>query len=702
MAVKYIFLLGVLFAISEAALESKRDVDCNVSEPCSFLLDITVGSAIYIGTADDFLSYCGTTCIEPLYNFFTNCEEGAPNATQFDFYCSRNTAGDSCQQFVVANAVSDPSNSVLSHCISSFGGTCTAECRAALDAASSTAGCCLYSWLAVVIGKFTTDLLFQGCNPALPRSLCIGGASNATIALPSPPVNVDPRCVEFAEEVDETCRSFLSDGAIYTGSVCSNECGEEVYEYFQKCDNAIGGNNGTLLDVLCAKDSAGERCYTKFLSLADIDLEACGDFSTSCPTACREELMKLTDLGCCASSIYSIGDGGGYFDILARLCGVDLPGKCIGEFSNEAAPPAPEAMGECALLELSVPDECKEYTSIDYLTVLAYADQTQFQGICEGPCARSLYDYFVHCDRIRGSRNASFIDFLCSKNDAGRTCAGLFSDLAIGQVLNTTCSETTDKMCSSACQVALQPIAATYGCCLFTLAALDDNVTYTTSVVRTCNINLDSVCTGGLSGQPIAAPGQVPAGPIEAMCQNQLLAIPDDCLSFLSYDALFYNAFIDSDDFLENFCDSNCAEPVYDYINECVNKTNAAEIDFICAKAPSGTNCVNLITDVALHATIEGVCADATDKQCSEACQSAIAGFERDYGCCLYSYSALDTNVTFTNGLFAQCGLSNRGLCTGGISNEAINAPGTETAAGATAIASTLLLMLAFILTLFM
>ena len=48
-----------------------------------------------------------------------------------------------------------------------------------------------------------------------------------------------------------------------------------------------------------------------------------------------------------------------------------------------------------------------------------------------------------------------------------------------------------------------------------------------------------------------------------------------------------------------------------------------------------------------------------------------------------HNYYALNTNVTYTNGLYAQCGADNPGLCTGGISNAEINAPGSEVKKGA-------------------
>lgn len=47
--------------------------------------------------------------------------------------------------------------------------------------------------------------------------------------------------------------------------------------------------------------------------------------------------------------------------------------------------------------------------------------------------------------------------------------------------------------------------------------------------------------------------------------------------------------------FPDEFCKSDCAKPVYNYVNECGEKADAAVIDFACSKSPAGTNCLNII-----------------------------------------------------------------------------------------------------------
>ena len=98
----------------------------------------------------------------------------------------------------------------------------------------------------------------------------------------------------------------------------------------------------------------------------------------------------------------------------------------------------------------------------------------------------------------------------------------------------------------------------------------------------------------------------------------------------------------------------------------------------------------------------DGVCKDATDKQCSQLCQTAFKELNKVYGCCLFSYIALDTNVTYSNHLWGQCGVDNPGLCDGGISNAPISTPGSEAkgAALGTVFSSIFLLIPALLLVL--
>ena len=170
-----------------------------------------------------------------------------------------------------------------------------------------------------------------------------------------------------------------------------------------------------------------------------------------------------------------------------------------------------------------------------------------------------------------------------------------------------------------------------------------------------CNLEvLDAeVCIGGISRQPVAVPSQPTVPPTVATCNSQYEAIPEGCGDVFSYLPL----------------------------------ANRAYTDPVCAR---------LVSDPTFLAAVDGTCKDISDKQCSQLCQTAYQGFDKAYGCCLYTYSALDSNVTYSRALSAQCGVDDPDLCDGGISNAPISAPGSdvESAALATVLYSSIPLLL--------
>ena len=371
--------------------------------------------------------------------------------------------------------------------------------------------------------------------------------------------------------------------------------------------------------------------------------------------------------------------------------------KCVGHFTGKPAPPAPPPDDECDSLAESLPEACRVYTSFIIPFSLAYTSSAEFKtNFCDGPCSEVVYEYFVECDKIKddSDNDAVYLDFLCSVNDRNIPCAGILSDTSLTNTLEGACDETTDTMCSEECSRQLVLPSQTWSCCLFTFTAFDYNVTYVSDIVEECGLDVErKVCIGGLSGKPVAAPGQPTAPTIPDSCTNLRDAISDDCADFSDPSLIVGKAFSDPSEFLTAFCQKQCAKQVFDFVS-CVNKTEATQIDFLCSESSSGTDCALLTTNEAFNSAVEGVCKDATDKQCSLQCQQTIRGVSEAFGCCLYSYTALDTNVTYTNALYAQCGVDNPGLCTGGISNEELNAPGSETESGAVSNTFTAILLL--------
>ena len=290
-----------------------------------------------------------------------------------------------------------------------------------------------------------------------------------------------------------------------------------------------------------------------------------------------------------------------------------------------------------------------------------------------------------------------YSDVLCARNSENKLCGELLFSF---DMLNFEACDALPFTCPAECSTALQQGQATFGCCLLSLLQLVSGVNITQYAPKLCKTEIHSNCLGGFSEKPASpqatelrptpSPTTEPTRPASSAtestekptsmrCGSLFNAIPAMCQNMSSFHSIS-----NLDGFNDRFCKGNCAKPVFEYINECVNTTNAAYIDFLCSQTPSGTQCVNIIlSDKTLDTVFEGVCRNATDKQCSQQCHVALEGFAKTYGCCLFTYYALNTNVTYTNGLYAQCGADNPGLCTGGISNAEINAPGSEVKKGA-------------------
>ena len=178
-------------------------------------------------------------------------------------------------------------------------------------------------------------------------------------------------------------------------------------------------------------------------------------------------------------------------------------------------------------------------------------------------------------------------------------------------------------------------------------------------------------------------------------CTSLYKDIPGKCGNVSSYLTIAYRAYTDPDDFITTICeDDDCAKTVYEY-TQCVNETEANYIDFLCSKSAQGTVCAEIIAFDS-----NGACANTTVEQCSPLCKTAYQDFQMLYGCCLYTFTALITNVTFSNDIWAQCGIDNPGVCDGGISNSPISVPGSdvESAALAPVFYSTLLIIPAYLL----
>ena len=512
-------------------------------------------------------------------------------------------------------------------------------------------------------------------------------------------------------DLPSACRPILASGVFgaafadstnFVNNYCGDMCGQPLYNYLKNCD--AGSNNTTMFDFFCSSNAAREQCLQQTLTAQDSLLDACANpfQGTTCNATCESALATANEsLGCCLFSYYAVTGGLSGANLIFDFCGEDLKMLCVGGVSGQTLQfPTPAVNPECEEFVDDVDESCR-YLLGDDPTILAISD---LDGFCGEKCGPEIYQFNRNCDEQTGGNASVFSDVLCARNNEDKQCNEYLNNF---HALGFEACNGIGVTCPAECSTALKQGQATFGCCLPSLLQLFSGVDiskYSAILSTLCKVDIDSNCLGAFSGKPAPPPAIEPTEkPTSARCGSLRNAIPATCQDVSTIDTIFFLAYSNHSAFHDRFCKGNCASPVYEYINECVNSTEAVYIDFLCSQTPSGTQCVNILSDESLDTVLEGVCRDATDKQCSRDCQVSVEGFAKTYGCCLFTYSALDTNVTHANGLYAQCGADNPGLCTGGISNAAINAPEgeVENAAVGTIFRPTLLLIscLAFTIT---
>ena len=506
-----------LLAVSARRLNLvKRQADpCNIAESavpeeCRSLLDYSSLDEALFQTSKFLGQYCNETCGRPLFDFFRACDEatGSQNSTEFDFYCSRNQAGDSCLESVFNNLT------FTYACAGEDfgGGQCGEKCRDNLTMAYNRIGCCAFSFFAVSGGESGASAIFSLCTD-VPQTLCIGGASGETLSFPTSSVDVDPLCEDLVDDVDSECRRYLSlDPYVIAfaslSTFCDSECGEEIYDFQLQCDERLGTQNATIIDLLCARNGTGSLCGNVLFSLlTDDPFGSCDNFDgLNCPARCRNSLDYLRNQGgCCTDTIFAVESGPLAVNQLYSRCGLEASEICVGAFSDEPILPRPDGDDDCRDLQQSVPDVCLEYTSFGFILVQASRNPEQFyEDFCNGGCSEVIYEYFLECDVFTFSDNAAYVDFLCSKNSEGVPCVGNnLSPLDVEDV----CADVSDEQCSSQCGDALQQLDDTWGCCLFTFSALISNATYASDLWSECGVDAPDLCEGGLSDERIDVPG---------------------------------------------------------------------------------------------------------------------------------------------------------------------------------------------------
>ena len=244
---------------------------------------------------------------------------------------------------------------------------------------------------------------------------------------------VDPRCEDLVDSVPEACRYLIrysEDVFGYLDIFCDHNCAPDVYQFTRQCDAITGGYNSTVIDFYCARNDAGQPCgdvvFDAYENNSKDPFEACyGENDGNCPEACLSAITQAqTDFGCCLITFFQVAEEPDV-SLLFQLCGLEGGDTCVGHFSNESI--GPRLSGDCQSLQAALPPQCQGFVSVDLLFGQALVNLNTFlTDFCNSECGEAVYNYHLQCDRISGSNNAAVVDFLCSQNDDGAACAGVF------------------------------------------------------------------------------------------------------------------------------------------------------------------------------------------------------------------------------------------------------------------------------------
>lgn len=137
-------------------------------------------------------------------------------------------------------------------------------------------------------------------------------------------------CVEFL-----TTGSFNITGPYDSvGGLCET-CGNPLYQLIRDCVGETGMFLQTL-DVLCATNEQGNKCYNTLVSQkGDRDLFSECERSP-CSTACKRDLeTSNNEHGCCLYSSLALLKGVESAEQLWSRCDVNPPDLCEGAFTSE-------------------------------------------------------------------------------------------------------------------------------------------------------------------------------------------------------------------------------------------------------------------------------------------------------------------------------------------------------------------------------
>ena len=521
-------------------------------------------------------------------------------------------------------------------------------------------------------------------------------------------------CADFGD-LPADCLSFIDSVALeniasYITNVCLGDCGQEIYDFYTKCDSVTGENNAAVLDFFCATstidDATGTQCVSTVSTILALEttLEKQCPFLSSpeitCSPTCGAAINSHNRaLGCCLYTYYGLVVGTDYADYLFNSCSADIA-VCDGGFSNQSIPLPAATAGSggviyggsnCPNLSIDqIPVECRDFIQFHLIELYAYSEPEDFVStFCTGVCAKPLYDYFKQCDKVSMNSTAPTLDFLCTSDPSGMECARFISNTT---ALNDVCAGADESdSCPTGCSTTLKQINTDFGCCLYTYIALLLNTMKADEILHNkCDINSPGLCqVGALSGEIIDTRGREADDSSDGNnnCPDiSIDQIPDTCRDFIQFYLIELYAYSEPEEFLLSFCTGLCAKPLYDYFKQCdkvsMNST-APTLDFLCTSDHSGMECARFISgsNTSVDNTLNGVCTGVVESDfCPAGCSATLKEINTDFGCCLYTYISLLLNTMEADKILRdKCDIDTPGLCQRGVlSGNSTDSPGVE------------------------
>ena len=467
---------------------------------------------------------------------------------------------------------------------------------------------------------------------------------------------------------------IITDTTTFLDVYCGT-CADSLYNYFEECES--GSNNANKFDFFCSSNAKGERCLT-YISVDSFAFNCLDEGPSFCNNTCQEAIILANQtMGCCFFSTYAFFNGQTLANSVFETCNSDNPRTlCVGGASGQNLQLPPESFDvdpKCEQFVKNVDESCQNLLGVDII-VAAYGNLDQ---LC-GHCAYDLYIFSENCDRETTFSNATVVDELCAVKDPdGEKCGTFLFDYSSSfdyyACANVGFNYGEFFDCPAACRETLEQSREKFGCCLPLLLDISygNENNFIDTLFSLCNVDFVDGCVGGITNEPVFSPG----GEVnDNKCQSLRNKIPEECRGISTFEFVSISAEYVPDSFQAKFCKTDCANPLYEYFNECVGGRQAAYLDYLCSESSIGKDCVTLVNDdeidIAMSNCMHGY---YSGEQCSSVCQTDLQSLNDEYGCCLLSYFTYETNITYSNSLWAHCGIDNPGLCAGGISEGSNN-----------------------------